>query len=152
MDESIFDEIPSPNPYIPNGTVAKTSAPENTLKVPTGNSSFVYRTLQHAPEYVGGTGGTFYKIDSTNFPISKTIAATFVTLKPGALRELHWHPNVGRGVGTLRSYEANEYRPRNGYIFTEGKLKQRFLSEMALHARSTLAPETRQFSPITQGM
>ena len=41
-----------------------------------------------------GGGGVFYKIDSTNFPISTTLAATFVTLKPGGLRELHWHPNV----------------------------------------------------------
>ncbi|KAJ3542642.1 hypothetical protein NM208_g3989 [Fusarium decemcellulare] len=60
----------------------------------TGNSSFVYRTLQHEPEKIGGTGGKFYKIDSTNFPASKTLAATFVTLKPGGLRELHWHPNA----------------------------------------------------------
>ncbi|KAH0494617.1 hypothetical protein TgHK011_001233 [Trichoderma gracile] len=56
--------------------------------------SFVYRTLQHQPEQIGGTGGQVHKIDSTNFPVSKTIAATFVTLKPGALRELHWHPNA----------------------------------------------------------
>lgn len=60
----------------------------------TGNSSFVYRTLQHKPEPAPGNGGTFYKIDSTNFPASKTLAATFVTLKPGGLRELHWHPNA----------------------------------------------------------
>lgn len=59
-----------------------------------GNSSFVYRTLEHPPETIGGHGGEFRKIDSTNFPISKTLAATFVTLKPGGLRELHWHPNV----------------------------------------------------------
>ncbi len=32
-------------------------------------------------------------VDSTNFPISITIAAVLVTLKPGGLRELHWHPN-----------------------------------------------------------
>ncbi|RSL93603.1 hypothetical protein CEP52_013168 [Fusarium oligoseptatum] len=59
-----------------------------------GDSSFVYRTFQHEPEKIGGTGGKFWKIDSTNFPASKTLAATFVTLKPGGLRELHWHPNA----------------------------------------------------------
>ena len=32
-------------------------------------------------------------IDSTNFPVSKNVAAGIVTLKPGGLRELHWHPN-----------------------------------------------------------
>jgi oxalate decarboxylase len=33
-------------------------------------------------------------VDSRNFPASKNVAAALVTLKPGALRELHWHPNA----------------------------------------------------------
>jgi oxalate decarboxylase len=40
------------------------------------------------------TGGTVKIVDSTNFPVSTNIAAAQVTLKPGAIRELHWHPNV----------------------------------------------------------
>jgi oxalate decarboxylase len=32
--------------------------------------------------------------DSTNFLVSKTIAASLVTVKPGGLREMHWHPNA----------------------------------------------------------
>jgi oxalate decarboxylase len=32
--------------------------------------------------------------DSTNFLVSKTIAATVVTIKPGGLRAMHWHPNA----------------------------------------------------------
>ena len=31
---------------------------------------------------------------STNFPISTGIAAAMVTIKPGAMREMHWHPNA----------------------------------------------------------
>jgi oxalate decarboxylase family bicupin protein len=54
----------------------------------------VYKTFQHPSEPVPGGGGLFYKIDSTNFPISKTIASTFVVLEPGGLRELHWHPTA----------------------------------------------------------
>ncbi len=38
-------------------------------------------------------GGATRIVDSTNFPISKSIAAAMVTLKPGAIRELHWHPS-----------------------------------------------------------
>jgi oxalate decarboxylase len=94
VNASVFDKLPSSNPYIVNGTVATrnpTPGPDGYLS---GNSSFVYRTLQHPAEKVPGNGGEFRKIDSTNFPISKTIAATFVTLKPKGLRELHWHPNV----------------------------------------------------------
>jgi oxalate decarboxylase len=32
--------------------------------------------------------------DSSNFIVSKTIAAALVTLRTGALREMHWHPNA----------------------------------------------------------
>ena len=38
-------------------------------------------------------GGTFKIADSTFFPISTTIAVAEVTVEPGAMRELHWHPN-----------------------------------------------------------
>src|SRR5580698_4065064 len=38
--------------------------------------------------------GTVQIADSTNFVVSKTIAATRVTVKPGGLREMHWHPNA----------------------------------------------------------
>ncbi|WP_158808400.1 cupin domain-containing protein [Beijerinckia sp. L45] len=39
-------------------------------------------------------GGSVKVIDSRNFPISTTIAAALVTIQPGGLRELHWHPNA----------------------------------------------------------
>jgi oxalate decarboxylase len=37
-------------------------------------------------------GGEVRIVDSRNFPVN--IASALVTLKPGALRELHWHPNA----------------------------------------------------------
>jgi len=39
-------------------------------------------------------GGEVRIVDSRNFPANKNIASALVTLKPGALRELHWHPNA----------------------------------------------------------
>jgi oxalate decarboxylase len=39
-------------------------------------------------------GGETRVVDSTNFPIALNIAAAMVTIKPGGLREMHWHPNV----------------------------------------------------------
>jgi oxalate decarboxylase len=33
-------------------------------------------------------------VDSKNFPASITIAAALVEINPGAMRELHWHPNT----------------------------------------------------------
>ena len=39
-------------------------------------------------------GGEVRIVDSTNFPVALNIASAMVTLKPGAIREMHWHPNV----------------------------------------------------------
>ena len=39
-------------------------------------------------------GGTVQVADSRNFNVSKTVAAALVTIKPGGIRELHWHPNA----------------------------------------------------------
>ncbi len=39
-------------------------------------------------------GGRVQVVDSANFPISKTIAAALVTVEPGGMREMHWHPNA----------------------------------------------------------
>src|SRR6266403_4815471 len=39
-------------------------------------------------------GGEVRIVDSRNFPVSKNVAAALVNIKPGGLRELHWHPNA----------------------------------------------------------
>ena len=39
-------------------------------------------------------GGQVQIADSTNFHVSTTVAAALVTVKPGGLREMHWHPNA----------------------------------------------------------
>jgi oxalate decarboxylase len=39
-------------------------------------------------------GGEVRIVDSSTFKVSKTVAAALVNLKPGGLRELHWHPNA----------------------------------------------------------
>ena len=58
-------------------------------------SSFQYTFKMEAMAPTRKTaGGEVRIVDSRNFPVSKNIAAALVTLKPGALRELHWHPNA----------------------------------------------------------
>jgi oxalate decarboxylase len=39
-------------------------------------------------------GGEVRVVDSHNFPASKNVAAALITIKPGGMRELHWHPNA----------------------------------------------------------
>jgi oxalate decarboxylase len=93
LPAEVFNNVPSPNPTIIKGNVStyNVTGPEGPL---TGNSSFVYYSAEHPLEDIPGGGGTLRIIDTTTFPASKTIAATVVTLSPGSLRELHWHPNV----------------------------------------------------------
>ncbi|MDQ1693573.1 MAG: oxalate decarboxylase [Acidobacteriaceae bacterium] len=59
-------------------------------------------------------GGETRIVDSSNFPVATNIASAMVTLKPGGLREMHWHPNVsewqywikGKGRMTVVTTEA----------------------------------------------
>lgn len=39
-------------------------------------------------------GGTQRVVTVDEFPISTTMAGSLIELEPGALRELHWHPNA----------------------------------------------------------
>jgi oxalate decarboxylase len=69
-------------------------------------NNYVFRMASMAPT-AKTTGGETRVVDSTNFPIALNIAAAMVTLKPGGLREMHWHPNVSewqywiRGKGRM---------------------------------------------------
>jgi oxalate decarboxylase len=42
---------------------------------------------------IEAAGGRVRIVDSKNFPAAATIAAAEVEIEPGAMRELHWHPN-----------------------------------------------------------
>jgi oxalate decarboxylase len=51
-----------------------------------------YRLMAQEPRTY--PGGTLRLVSSREFPISATMTGALMTLKPGALRELHWHPNA----------------------------------------------------------
>jgi oxalate decarboxylase len=53
---------------------------------------FAFRTNQ-APPTLRSKNGEVRIIDAKNFPVTTTAAAV-VTVKPGCVRELHWHPNA----------------------------------------------------------
>jgi oxalate decarboxylase len=82
-------------------------------------------------------------VDSSNFPISKTIAAALVEIEPGAMRELHWHPNNDEwqyyltGQGRMTVFNGNgaartfDYRAGDvGYVpFATGHYIQNTATE-----------------------
>jgi len=56
-------------------------------------------------------------VDSSNFAVAKNIAAAMVTLKPGAIREMHWHPNTSEWQYWIKG------QGRMTVVFTEGKAR-----------------------------
>ncbi|HLI51033.1 MAG TPA: cupin domain-containing protein, partial [Thermomicrobiaceae bacterium] len=55
-------------------------------------ASFSHHLLAQEP--IRTSGGTVRIADSKNFPVSTTTAAALVEIEPGAMREMHWHPNT----------------------------------------------------------
>jgi oxalate decarboxylase len=56
-------------------------------------TDFAFRTMNIPPTKTT-KGGEVRIIDSSTFKASTTIAMAMVTVHPGGLRELHWHPNA----------------------------------------------------------
>jgi oxalate decarboxylase len=73
-------------------------------------NTFAFFTDKMQPTKVS-KGGEVKIIDQKNFPATN-IAAAIVTLKPGGLRELHWHPNEDewqyyvKGKGRMTVFSA----------------------------------------------
>ena len=92
VDEAAFDGIPDKQLYIFPDKVPRSLASQE-VQSPYGTVpiSFKHKLLAQTP--LKTSGGSVRIADTTNFPISKTVAAALVEIKPGAMRELHWHPN-----------------------------------------------------------
>jgi oxalate decarboxylase len=52
-----------------------------------------YSLLSQKP-YETFSGGVEWRVDGSQFPISTTMTGVVLEMEPGALRELHWHPNA----------------------------------------------------------
>jgi oxalate decarboxylase len=92
VPESAFNSIHSEQVYIFQDSVPG-SLESQKVQSPYGSipQSFKHQLLAQTP--LKTLGGSVRIVDSSNFPISKTIAAALVEIEPGAMRELHWHPN-----------------------------------------------------------
>ncbi|MDB5041305.1 MAG: oxdD, partial [Candidatus Eremiobacteraeota bacterium] len=60
---------------------------------PLSPTNFAFHTFSMQPTKQTKSGSVRV-VDSTNFTVSKNIAMAYVALKPGGLRELHWHPDA----------------------------------------------------------
>jgi oxalate decarboxylase len=92
VPEENFASIPTSELYIFNGAVPPGLESDRILS-PTGDvpRSFKHRLDSQTP--IRTSGGTVRIVDSSNFAASITTSAALVEIEPGAIRELHWHPN-----------------------------------------------------------
>ena len=80
-----------------------------------GQRSFSYHFLNQEP--LETSGGTVRLVDSSNFPVATNIAAGLVEVKPGGMREMHWHPNADEWQYYIEGYA------RMGVFASEGKAR-----------------------------
>ena len=108
-----FDKLPKEKLYIfASDEPRKLQEEQEQAAQGTGaiHEKFVFRTTAMKPSKVTA-GGEVKIIDNKVFPVTN-IAAALVRLKPGGLRELHWHPLAPEwqyyvsGKGRMTTFEA----------------------------------------------
>jgi oxalate decarboxylase len=112
LPASAFAQFPKKEAYICAGKVP-TSAIENlrdgTLQPP--QFTHKYRLDMQTPRIF--PGGREYLVSAREFPIQTSLTAVRMDLQPGALREMHWHPNADewqyyvRGKARIRVFGSH---------------------------------------------
>jgi len=88
VSEKDLKNLPDKEVYIVKVSEKKVSKIQDSPPL-----SHKYRLLSQEP-FRKTDGGTLWLASSKEFPISTNMTGGILELKPGALRELHWHPNT----------------------------------------------------------
>ena len=109
-----FMNIPLSQRWIFQGEVPGPLAADQKVAAGSDGSSaqsFVFDLAGMKPN-TRTKGGSVRIADSTNFHVSTTVAVAMVTIEPGGLREMHWHPNADewqyyvRGKGRMTVFNT----------------------------------------------
>jgi len=94
LHPDVFKTIPKGEKYIFQGSNPGSIEDERPKgdNIKLSKYQFTHKMLDQKP--LKTSGGEVRITDSTNFPLSKTVAAAHAIIEPGALREMHWHPNA----------------------------------------------------------
>ena len=90
---SMFDNVPDPGQlYIFAAPVPGPISGDKIAGATEVPQRFSHRMTAQTP--IASKSGTVRIADTKVFPASKTISAALVEVAPGAMREMHWHPNT----------------------------------------------------------
>ncbi len=115
VPESTFDKVPAKELFIFQAEMPRPLGEEQRQSgegVGTIDEKFVFRPGGMQPTKVTA-GGEVKIVDRKNFPVTN-IAAAIVRVKPGGMRELHWHPMSDewqyyvQGKARMTVFEAGE--------------------------------------------
>lgn len=88
-----FADFPKQEVYIATGPVPPPLPAEpKPGSLDSGALTHRYRLLAQRPQVF--RGGTNRLVSQREFPISSTMTGALMRIKPGSMRELHWHPNA----------------------------------------------------------
>ncbi|HLJ91696.1 MAG TPA: cupin domain-containing protein [Gemmataceae bacterium] len=94
LPESVFAKFPKEELYIPQGRVPpERPEPPRQGMLKSSPQTHRYPLMAQLP-HARFPGGEERRVSAREFPISTTITGVIVDLKPGALREPHWHPHA----------------------------------------------------------
>jgi oxalate decarboxylase len=94
LDQKTLDLLPSESLYIFPGHLPN-SLEQDKAEIGGEQVASKYDYVFHlrSMEPTKSTkAGSARIVDSRNFPVSKNIAAALVIIRPGGMREMHWHP------------------------------------------------------------
>ena len=113
--QEVFKDIPLHNLWIFPGDVPGTLDDDRaSAGVQPGGEAVIFRLGSSAPVRQN-SGGSIRIADSTNYTYSATVAAALVSLEPGSMRELHWHPNADewqywlKGAGRMTVFNTGPH-------------------------------------------
>ncbi|MBY0357523.1 MAG: cupin domain-containing protein [Candidatus Obscuribacterales bacterium] len=90
---NVFKDFPSKEVYIAQGPVPA-PLPTDALPFTEISPPLTHKYSLGAQRGEIFNGGRFQVASQKQFPISTTMTGAIQTLKPGGLREMHWHPNA----------------------------------------------------------
>lgn len=91
---SYFAALPKGETYIVQGEVIAADSREAMAEQPRHPTQSRRFGLLAAAPAVEATGGTIHAASSNEFPASAAMSCLLIRLQPGAMQELHWHPDA----------------------------------------------------------